>query len=76
MRTRNKVKLLIKHKKSRPVELAIYGMHWLKEESCFLLPLFENRLPQMFFDKSIQKVTRRLKGSKLFMTYRTNRKYL
>ena len=76
MKTQQKLKLIIKHKKHRPVELAIYGMHWLKEESCFLLPLFENRLPQMFFDKRIQKVTRKLKGFKLFMTYNVSRRYL
>lgn len=76
VKTQQKLKLIIKHKKHRPVELAIYNMTWGKSEGSFLMPLFENRLPQMFFDKRISRVTRKLKGFKMFMTYKINRKYL
>ena len=62
MKTALNLKLIIKHKKSRPVELAIYSMDWLKGEGAFLMPLYENRLPQMLFDKRIQRITRKLKG--------------
>jgi hypothetical protein len=76
MKTVLNLKLIIKHKKSRPVELAIYSMDWLKDEGAFLMPLFENRLPQMFFDKSIQRITRKLKGFKLYMVGKKQRRYL
>ena len=76
MKTTLNLKLIIKHKKSRPVELAIYSMDWLKDEGAFLMPLFENRLPQMLFDKRIQRITRKLKGFKLYKICKKLRRYV